>query len=111
MEITIQHFEGTYPSFNVGIASQKGKEPFLVVKGCKIANGQNGEFVSGPSTKSEKTQKYWNHTFFSPEFAAEVLKKAKEGMPRQSSEPTRRAPARTAPATSRFEDIEDDVPF
>jgi DNA-binding cell septation regulator SpoVG len=108
MEITIEHFEGTYPSFNVGIASQKGKQPFLVVRGCKIANGQNGEFVSGPSTKSEKTQKYWNHTFFSPEFAEAVLKKAKEGMPRQSSEPTRRAPARPA---SKFDDLEDQIPF
>jgi DNA-binding cell septation regulator SpoVG len=101
MEISIEHFDGTYPSFNVSLSSAAGKKPFLVVKGCKIANGKDGEFVSGPSTKSQKTGDYWNHTFFSKEFGQAVLEKAQVGMPRQSSEPTRKAKP----------DFDGDVPF
>ena len=46
MHITIEHFSGQYPSFNINLHSKPGSEAFLSVKGCKIVNGQNGAFLS-----------------------------------------------------------------
>ena len=51
MEISIKWFEGKYPSFNVAIASQPGRDPFVEIKGCRIVKGKDGEFVAPPSTK------------------------------------------------------------
>jgi DNA-binding cell septation regulator SpoVG len=76
MHITIEHIDGKYPSFNVALSSKEGTQPFLVVKGCRIVDGQNGQFVSGPATKNQTSGKYWNHTYFSEPFAAAVLDKA-----------------------------------
>ncbi len=83
MEISIKWFDGAYPSFNVALASKAGNEPFLEIKSCRIVQGKEGEFVSTPSTKNEKTGKYWNHAYFSKDFAAVVLEKAKESQPKQ----------------------------
>ena len=60
MEISIKWFDGAYPSFNVALASKPGNEPFLEIKSCRIVQGKDGEFVSPPSTKNAKTEKYWN---------------------------------------------------
>lgn len=85
MEISIRWFSGQYPSFNVGLASKPGNDPFLEIKSCRLVKGKDGEFVSWPSTKNEKTQKYWNHVYASKEFAEVVLKKAKESQPQESA--------------------------
>ena len=72
MEVTIEHIDGKYPSFNVALHAAKGAEPFLVVKGCRIVEGQKGPFVSGPATKNA-SGKYWNHTYMGEKFQAHVL--------------------------------------
>ena len=105
MKIQIKHFDGQYPSFNVQLFNE-GTEPFLEIKGCKIINGANGEFVSWPSRKLD-SGKYWNHCYASEAFNAAVLKLAKG-----SSTPQRQAPKpKPAPASSGFDDMDSDVPF
>lgn len=54
MEIRTIWQDGKYPSFNLELASKEGADPFLVVKGCRIVQGQKGDFVSGPATMGEK---------------------------------------------------------
>src|SRR5574342_120332 len=102
MEISIKWFDGQYPSFNVGVASKEGNEPFIEVKGCRICKGKDGEFVAPPSTKG-KNDKYWNHAYFSKDFAAVVLEKAKE------SQPQKQAPAKKQSSGNAFDD--DQIPF
>lgn len=34
------------------------------IHGCKLASGKNGDFVSPPSRKDEKSGKYFNHAYF-----------------------------------------------
>ncbi len=99
MHIEIEHKDGKYTSFNIGLCSKEGAEPFLVVKGCRIANGKNGQFVSGPSTKNGEG-KYWNHTYMNDAFSAEVLKRALATMPKA-------APSRPG----RAEDDDSTIPF
>ncbi len=93
MHITIKHFDGKYPSFNVSLHSKEGAEEFLTIKGCRIANGKDGEFISWPATKNG--DKWWNHVWANEKFAEAVLAKAKAGKP-------------SAPAKSN--DVED-LPF
>ena len=83
MKVTIKHFDGKYPSFNVLLASAAGKEPFLEIKGCRIVEGKNGEFVSWPASKKDDG-KYWNHAYASEEFNAHVLQLAKADMPKKA---------------------------
>lgn len=99
MNIEIKWFDGKYPSFNVALSSVEGKDPFLEVKGCRIVEGKDGEFVSTPSTKNEKTGKYWNHAYFSKDFSAVVLEKAKECQPRASK------------VSPKKDDFHDDIPW
>jgi hypothetical protein len=90
MEVKVEWKEGTYPSFNVMIASKEGKDPFLTIRGCAIRKNKNGEeFVSFPSKKQENGE-YWNHIMSSREFNTTVLKKAQDALPRDSSQPTRK---------------------
>ena len=103
MQITIKHFSGQYPSFNVCLHGTAGAEPFLEIKGCRIVDGKNGEFVSWPATKNEKTGKYWAHVFAGEKFAAAVLKAAQEGKQEQKND------RRFDGAKSR--QLDDDVPF
>lgn len=112
MHITIEHFAGTYPSFNIGLHSKQGSEAFISIKGCKIVNGQNGAFVRYPSRKNEQTGKYWNHVWGSENFNAEVLRLAQESAPAAPQPPPRQAPQqRTAPpASSGFDDM-NEPPF
>lgn len=95
MKITVKHFAGQYPSFNVGLASSEGREPFLEIKGCRIVSGAKGDFVSWPSRKQDDG-KYWNHVWGSDEFQAAVLKEAQKAAPKPAPKP--------AP-------VEDDVPW
>lgn len=101
MHLTVKWFNN---QFNINIASAEGKEEFLSIKGCRIANGNNGEFLSMPSTKNEQTGKYWNHAWASDAFANHVLKIAKESQPQQ-------APQRSAQGATRSNDLESDIPF
>lgn len=99
-----------FPKFSVEISSAEGKDPFISINGCRIANGPNGEFVAMPSTKNEKTGKYWNHAYASPEFNKYILEKAKE------SQPVAPAPVAPAPKSKpidngSFSDMEDSIPF
>jgi hypothetical protein len=98
MQIKIEHFPGKYPQFNVSLASQEGKEPFIVIKGCRIVDGSKGPFVSWPSRRQEDG-KYWNHVWASEGFAAAVLKEAQKGA------------AKPAPKAPSLADMDNDVPF
>ena len=79
MDLQIKWFD---KSFNVGLASKPGAEPFLEIKSCRIIQGKDGDFVSPPATKNDKTDKWWNHAYFSKDFAASVLAKAQESQPK-----------------------------
>lgn len=108
MKISIKHFAGQYPSFNVALHTSPESEPFIEIKGCKIMHGSNGEFVSWPSRKQDDGR-YWNHVYASNDFNAAVLKKAKEGQaPKAAPAPAPRAAPRPA---SGFDDMDDDIPF
>jgi hypothetical protein len=78
--------------FNVQLASKPGEEEFLSIKGCRIADGSKGSFVSWPATKNAQTNKWWQHVWASERFAAVVLSKALETKPRTQSS-RQRAPA------------------
>ena len=80
MQITIKHFEGQYPSFNVALSSVEGMKPFIEIKGCRIVSGSKGDFVSWPSRKQDDG-KYWNHVYASEAFNAAVLDEAMKGKP------------------------------
>lgn len=84
MKITIEHFPGERPQFNVSLASGEGKEPFLVIKGCRIVDGSKGQFVSWPAKKLE-SGKYWNHVFASEAFATAVLQEAMRSAPKPAT--------------------------
>jgi hypothetical protein len=91
--------------FNVELASKEGAEAFLSIKGCRIASGSKGEFVSWPATKNASTGKWWSHVWASERFAAVVLSKALESQPK--------APARrqAAPAGGGGGSDDSDIPF
>lgn len=91
MEIRTIWMQGQYPSFNLELASEEGRDAFFVLKGCQLKDGPNGPFVSVPSKKNETTGKYWNHAYLADKFAAVVLSKAQESQPRQEA-PQRMAP-------------------
>lgn len=80
-----------------GIAIHKKGEdkPFLVVKGCRIANGQNGQFLSGPSTKLDNGE-WFNYLFTTKEFGSYISGLALEVM---------------QPKQKQSADHSDDVPF
>ena len=108
MEILIEWQEQSkYPQFNLSLASNPGKDPFLVVKGCRIVSGKEGEFVSGPSTKGSN-DKYWNHTYMSKDFFAVVLEKAKECQPKPARQETNAARQSAGLGTDQFD---NDLPF
>lgn len=89
--------------FNVHLCSKEGAEPFLEVKGCRIANGSKGPFVSWPSTKNANTGKWWQHCYGSEKFNAVVLSTAQASQPKAAT--SSRRPARQ-------DDGDDqDIPF
>ena len=77
MHISIEHFDGKYPSFNINLHSKPGEDAFLSIKGCRVISGSKGDFISYPATKNEKTGKYWNHVYGGEKFNAAVLEKAR----------------------------------
>ena len=101
MEISVKWFDGQYPSFNVNLSANG--DDFLSIKGCRIMNGSKGEFVAYPSTKNEKTGKYWNHAWGSDRFNEAVLKKALAERPATTSN---RSSQGASPV-----DMADDLPF
>ena len=101
MHISVKWFDGKYPSFNINLHRAEGQPEFLSIKGCRLANGSNGEFVAMPSTKNQQTDKYWNHAWADEKFADYVLSLA------QSSKPNGNQPAQKKQADS----FTDDVPF
>ena len=116
MKITIEHHRD---QFNVALSSREGVEPFIVIKGCRVVNGRNGEFVSWPARKMEDG-KYWNHVYASEAFATAVLAEVKKSQPVEKPQSKRsRAEAWRAGAPSRHPDPEaegpevdpDDFPF
>lgn len=96
MHITIEPSK-TGKTFAVAFAKAEDMDPFFVLKGCKLAQGKTGAFVSGPSTKMDDG-KYFNYAFFERKFGDYVLGLVKAAMPAQSN-------ARPAKV------IDDDQPF
>lgn len=101
MFISVKWFDGKYPSFNINISKQEGEDEFLSIKGCRLVNGKDGEFVAMPSTKNEQTGKYWNHAWANERFTAHVLKLAQASKP--DSQPAKQKPS--------FDDAGDDIPW
>ena len=101
MHITIEHFPGDRPSFNVNFHSKEGAAVFFTVKGCRVTDGSKGRFISWPATKNEKTGKWWNHCFSSDAFTSAVVKAVEESKP---------APDKRTLKEMRQEGI-DDIPF
>lgn len=93
MHLSAEWRNGKYPTFNLNLATKEGKEPFLVIKGCKIVDGQKGEFISWPAKKMDDG-KWLNHVYASREFVDAALKVAKE-----------------AKVAGPIEDMTNDVPF
>ena len=85
-------------SFNVNLHSNEESDAFLSIKGCRIVSSAKGEFVSFPASKNEKSGKWWNHVWGSPEFQSAVLAKAQ-------------AKPKAAPAKTGTIDDLDDIPF
>lgn len=85
MEIQIEHISGQYPSFNIGLASKPGSNPFMTIRGCQVKEGQKGRFISFPARKNENTGKWWAHVTASPEFQEAVLKEHDKGVPAKQS--------------------------
>ena len=88
-----------------GIALAKGDKVLMAVKGCKLATGQNGTFVSGPSAKMDDGT-WFNYLFMDKAFNDYVTKLVTEHMP-QAPQP----PQRNAQGAMRSNDLESDVPF
>lgn len=82
MHITIEHFEGKYPSFNVALHTSPDKEPFLVIKGCRLVKGSKGDFISFPSKKQDNG-KYWNHVYASEPFMAKIMEAVSASAPKK----------------------------
>jgi hypothetical protein len=78
MHITVKWFND---SFNINLHSKEGVDEFLSIKGCRIKSHDGKEFISFPSTKNEKTGKYWNHAWGSDKFQAAVISEAKKSIP------------------------------
>ena len=94
MHITIEHFD---KQFNVGLASKEGKEPFIVIKGCRIVDGSKGRFVSWPAKKLD-SGKYWNHIYATEAFGVAVIQAHDASMPKPAPR-------------GRAQEPDDDVPF
>ncbi len=92
MKISIEHHND---QFNVGLSSKEGQEAFLVIKGCRVVEGQKGRFVSFPAKKLD-SGKYWNHVYASPAFQSAVLDAYETSAPKVPSK--REAAAKYRPS-------------
>ena len=102
MEVTIKHFSD---QFNILLHSAPGVDPFLEIKGCRIVQGEKGDFISYPATKNQSTGKYWKHVYGGEKFNEHVLTLAKKSAPQRSMQ----EPPRRPPPPRRQDD--SDVPF
>lgn len=102
LQVEVEHKDGKYPSFNLILRTGAGKDPFMIVRGCRIVNGQNGPFISYPSRKQDDG-KYWNHVYGSKEFNDIVLSAANAAAPA--------APKAPAKSSGGFDDMSDDIPW
>lgn len=72
MQVTIEP-SGSGKTFGIALSKKEGDKPFMVVKGCRLANKKDGgQFVSGPSAKMDDGS-YLNYLFIDKEFADYVL--------------------------------------
>ena len=67
-------------TFGIAIHKKGEEKPFMVMKNCKMASGQNGAFATGPSIKMDDG-KWFNLLFMGREFGDYVTKLAQEAMP------------------------------
>jgi hypothetical protein len=88
--------------FNINLASKPGVEAFISIKGCRLVDGNDGQFIGYPATKNTNTNKWWRHVWGSDKFNAAVLEKVLATQPRQNSAPRGRRQA---------EDDGEDIPF
>lgn len=102
IHLSVEWFEGKYPSFNLHMASGEGKPAFMTIRGCRIISTAKGEFVSYPAQKNENTGKWWNHCQGSDRFNDEVLLIAKASQPKPQE--SRQAPSKP-PADDEFNDL------
>jgi hypothetical protein len=89
--------------FNINLSSKPGAEAFLSIKGCRLVDGDQGQFIGYPATKNANTGKWWRHAWGSDKFNAAVLEKVLASQPRQ--------PARSGGGRQRQDDDMSDVPF
>mgnify|MGYP003591551686 CR=1 FL=1 len=82
-----------------GVALVKDDKVLLVVKGCKLANGSNGQFVSGPSAKMDNGE-WFRYLYMDKQFGDYVTKLAIEAMPKE--------PQQSKPKAA---SLESDIPF
>lgn len=80
-----------------GVALVKGDKTLIATKACRLVNGPNGPFVSGPSSKMDDGS-WLNYLFMDKDFGAYVTKLAVAAMD---------APAPKA----KNADYDDSVPF
>ena len=74
-----------------GVALVKDDKVLLVVKGCKLANGSNGQFVSGPSAKMDNGE-WFRYLYMDKQFGDYVTKLAIEAMPKEPQQSRQAAP-------------------
>ena len=84
MKIVIEHHGD---QFNIGLASKEGTQPFIVIKGCRIVDGNKGRFISFPAKKLD-SGKWWNHVYATEHFVEHALKAYDESLPKKSKAPT-----------------------
>ena len=78
-----------------GIALVKGDKTIMAIKGCKLANGSNGQFASGPSSKMDDGT-WFNYLFLDKDFGSFVTGLAVKAMDQPAK------PAKSEP---------EDIPF
>ena len=88
LQVEVEHKDGKYPSFNLILRTGPGKDPFMIIRGCRIVNGANGDFISYPSRKQDDG-KYWNHVYGSKEFNDIVMSAANHAPPAKAAAPSK----------------------
>lgn len=100
MFVSIQHHGD---QFNVQLSSKKGEEHFLSIKGCRIKDSANGQFVSFPARQTD-AGKWWTHVWANDKFQNAIIKAVKE-TPKEEEKKAKAKPSKPA------DDMDDDIPF
>lgn len=101
MQIKIEH-SASGKTFGVAFYLKDGDKPNFVIKGCRIANGKDGDFVSGPSTKMDDG-KWLNYAYFDQNLSEYILKEYQKDAPKKQEKPQQQG--------GNFNDFDDDIPF